>query len=666
MLDLIVERIRDRPVLLIITFRPEFEPRWASEYVAMLALNRLGRQDRMALLTEIAGGKPMPDEVAAQIVERTDGVPLFIEELTKSVLESGLLREEENRYVLGSSLSPFAIPTSLHASLMARLDRLGSVRRLAQIGAAFGRWFRYTSLRAVCGLGDDELQTSLAPLVGSELVSQSGNPPDAVYTFKHALVQEAAYGSLLRSARRRLHKQIAEALGTQFPELRDSQPEFFARHYTEAGLIKESVFYWSKAARKSTARSAMAEAAAQFQKALDQLALSPDDDVARHRQELELYAALGAVLQAVKGFGAPETGHAYARARELWERLGSPSEFLHVPRGQSIYCAIRGQFDLAQSMDEDLLRLSEQRHDPARLVLAHYSCGRTLMFIGRLLESRSHLEETLTLYDKRSHSSLVDQAGVDPSVSAKAILASVLFYLGFPDQALTRSNAAIAEAGRLGHQPSLAIALAFGARLLLLIGDRVALDERTSQLIAISAEQSFAYWRALGTIYGGWAKVDRGDVENGLLLLRSGSADYCATGAAAWTPFHLGLLAKACAHAEQIEEAATSLDEALQAVERTGERWFEAELHRYKGELLHRKGRYRDAEALYREAMSIADEQGAELWKLRTAVSHARLLGKQGRRTEARDLLTPVYGWFTEGFGIPDLQNAKRLLDELR
>jgi len=212
----------------------------------------------------------------------------------------------------------------------------------------------------------------------------------------------------------------------------------------------------------------------------------------------------------------------------------------------------------------------------------------------------------------------------------------------------------------------LAIALAFGARLLLLVGDGAALDERTTQLIAISAEQSFAYWRALGTIYRGWAKVDRGDVENGLILLRSGSADYCATGAAAWTPFHLGLLAKACAHAEQIEEAATLLDEALQTVERTGERWFEAELHRYKGELLHRKGRYRDAEALYREAMSIADEQGAELWKLRTAVSHARLLGKHGRRSEARDLLTPVYGWFTEGFGIPDLQNAKRLLDEVR
>ena len=666
LLDLFVERIRDRSILLIITFRPEFQPPWIGEpHAAMLVLNRLSRGDRLSLVTQIVGSKTLPDEITAQIVDRTDGVPLFIEELTKSVLESGLLREERNRYVLDGPLPPFAIPTTLHASLMARLDRLGLVRHVAQVGAAFGRWFRYAALRAVCDQSDDELQASLARLVASELVSQSGTPPDAIYTFKHALVQEAAYASLLRNSRRRLHKRIAKRLETHFPELQDSQPEFFARHYTEAGLIEEAISYWRKAARISIERSAMAEAAAQFQKVLDQLALLPDDR-ARQRQELEVYAALGAVLQAVKGFGAPETGHAYARARELWERLGSPSEFLHIPRGQSIYCAIRGQFDLAQRMDEDLLRLSQEQNDPARLVLAHYSCGRTLMFTGRLSDSRSHLEETLALYDKLSHRSLLDQAGVDPYVSAQAILGSVLFYLGFPDQSLERSNAAIVEAGRLGHHPSLAITLAFGARLVLLLGDNTALDELASRLIAVSTEQSFAYWRALGTIYGGWAKVNKGDVEEGLVLLRSGSTDYCATGAAAWTPFHLGLLAKACEMAEQVEEAATLLGEALQTVERTGERWFEAELNRHKGRLLHRQERYAEAEALYRKAMSIAEQQGARLWELRAAVSQARLWGEQGRRIEARDLLKPIYGWFTEGVDTPDLQKAKRLLDELR
>jgi predicted ATPase len=612
-------------------------------------------------VTCIAGGKALPDDVITQIVERTDGVPLFVEELTKSVLESGILREEEGRYVLDGPLPPLAIPTSLHASLTARLDRLASVRHLAQIGAVFGRWFRYTSLRAVCGLPEDELQASL---VASELVFQSGTPPDAVYTFKHALVQEAAYGSLLRTARQRLHGQIAEALETHSPELIDSQPEFFARHYSEAGLVERSVFYWRKAAQRSVARSAMAEAAAQFQKALGQLALLPDD-AARQRQELEFYSALGAVLQAVKGFAAPETGDAYARARELWERLGSPSEFLHIPRGQSIYYAIRGQFDLALRMDKDLLRLSRQRNDPARLVLAHYSAGRTLMFTGRLVSSQSHLEAALALYDRASHASLVDQAGVDPYVNAQAVLASVHFCRGYPDRALARSNAAIAESLRLGHQPSLAVTLAFAARLALFLGDNTALDERAGQLIAVSTERSFAYWRALGTIYGGWAKVKYGDVAEGMRLIRSGSTAYCATGAAAWVPLHLGLLAGACEIAGQLEEGLSLLDEALPIMDRTAERWYAAELNRRKGQLLLRQGHAEVAEELYRKALSIAVEQDAKLWELRAAVSLARLRRDQGRRAEARDLLAPVYGWFTEGFDTPDLKRAKALLDEL-
>ena len=293
LLDLTVERVRSLPVLLIVTFRPEFQPPWTGQpQVTMLALNRLDRRDRTALVEQIAGGKALPDEVIDQIADRTDGVPLFVEELTKSVLESGLLREETDRYVLDRALPPFAIPTSLHDSLMARLDRLASVRLVAQIGAAIGREFSYALLRAVSRLPEDELQASLARLVASELVFQRGTPPDAVYSFKHALVQDAAHGSLLRSARQQLHAQIAEALEAHSPELMDSQPELFAQHYAEAGLVEKSVAYWGKAGRRSAARSAMAEAAAQFQKALDQLALLPDSPE-RQRQELEFCSRLG-------------------------------------------------------------------------------------------------------------------------------------------------------------------------------------------------------------------------------------------------------------------------------------------------------------------------------------------------------------------------------------
>ena len=281
---------------------------------------------------------------------------------------------------------------------MARLDRLASVRLVAQIGAAIGREFPYALLRAVSRLPEDELQAALARLVASELVFQRGTPPDAVYSFKHALVQDAAHGSLLRSARQQLHAQIAEALEAHSPEMMDSQPELFAQHYAEAGLVEKSVAYWGKAGRRSAARSAMAEAAAQFQKGLDQLALLPDNPE-RQRQELEFCSALGAVLTAVKGYAAPETGHAYARARELWEQLGSPSEFLQVPYGQSLYHMGRGELDLAQRLDEDLLHLSRQRNDAAGLVLGHLSSGRNLMLAGRFASSRSHLEEALALYD---------------------------------------------------------------------------------------------------------------------------------------------------------------------------------------------------------------------------------------------------------------------------
>jgi len=368
LLDLAVERVRTLPALLIVTFRPEFQPPWTGQpQVSMLALNRLDRHDRTVLVEQVAGGKLLPTEVINQIADRTDGVPLFIEELTKSVLESGV--------------QTVGIPTTLYDSLMARLDRLASVRRLAQIGSAIGRDFSYPLLQAVSGLPEDELRPALARLVDSELVFQRGAPPDAVYSFKHALVQDAAHDSLLRNVRRQLHAQIVEAIEAHSPELMDSQPELFARHYAEAGLVEKSVIFWTKAGRRSAARSAMAEAAAQFQKGLDQLALLPDDPN-RKRQELELRSSLSAVLIAVKGFAASETGDAFARARKLWEQLGSPGEFLQIPYGQSRYHMNRGELDLAQRLDKDLLRLSQQRNDAAGLVLGHYSSGRTMVFAG--------------------------------------------------------------------------------------------------------------------------------------------------------------------------------------------------------------------------------------------------------------------------------------------
>jgi predicted ATPase/class 3 adenylate cyclase len=665
LLDLTVERVPGLPVLLIVTYRPEFQPPWTGQpRVTMLALNRLDRRDRTALIARIAGDKALPDEVVARIAERTDGVPLFVEELTKSVLEGGVLREAADRYVLDRALPPLAIPTTLHTSLLARLDRLTSARPVAQIGAAIGRQFSYALLRAVAPLPEDALQTALAQLVASELVLQRGMPPEAVYTFKHALVQDAAHDSLLRNARRQLHAQIADALETHFPELLDTQPELLAQHYAEAGLVEKSVAYWGKAGQRSAARSAMAEAAAQFQRALDQLSLLPDT-FERQRHALEFLSALAAALIAVKGQAAPETGHAYARARELWERLGSPSEFIQIPYGQSLYHRNRGELDLAQRLAEDLLHVGCQRNDSAGLLLGHYNCGRNLALVGRFALSRAHLEDALAFYDAISDSSLIRQLGDDPRVNSQAVLGIVLFCLGLPDQALAQSSGAIAEARRLAHPQSLAASLANSSRLLSLAGADAALNERADELVTVTTEQGFPHWGAYGTIYRGWLQIKSGKVAEGIALLRSGWAAYRATGAAMLVPYFLALLGRACEIAGHIADALAQLDEALQVADRTGERWFAAELYRHKGQLLLRQGHPDAAEELYCKARSIAQEQEAKLWELRAAASLARLRRDQGRPVEARDLLAPVYGWFTEGFDTPDLKEAKALLGEL-
>ena len=666
LLDLTVERARSLPVLLIVTFRSESQLPWSGQpQVTTLALSRLDRRDRVVLAEQVAGGKSLPNEVISQIVERTDGVPLFVEELTKSVLESGLLREEEDRYVLHSALAPLAIPTTLQASLMARLDRSVSLRRIAQIGAAIGREFSYTLLAAVSRLPTAELQAALDQLVASGLVFQSGVPPDAVYSFKHALVQDAAHGSMLRGTRQKLHAQIANALETRRPEIMDTQPELLARHYAEAGLIEKSVVFWGKAAQRSVLRSAMAEAATQFQMGLDQLELLPDSPE-RQRQELLFLSGLGAALMAVKGFAAPETGRAYRRARVLWERLGSPSEFLQIPYGQSEYHINRGELDLAQRLAEDLLRLSHQRSDIPGLVLGHYASGLNLLSAGLFLRSRVHMEAGLAFYDPSAHQFLVHQAGVHPHVNSQAFLGLVLFCLGYPDQALTISNAAIAEARRLTHAPSLAASSSASARLLSLIGDHEALEERADELIALATDQGFPRWRALGTIYRGWARVRDGDVADGLSLLHSGSTAFRCAGDAIWTPHYTALLAGGYEIAGQIREASNLLDDALRMVSRTGERWFAAELNRQMGRLLHGQGNLDAAETSYLMALNIAREQEAKLWELRAAVSLARLRRDRGRGAEAHDMLAPIYSWFTEGFDTLDLRQAREMLEELR
>jgi class 3 adenylate cyclase/predicted ATPase len=664
-LDLLIDRIPSLRVLLVLTFRPEFALPWGGRpHVTMLNLNRLARRQRAEMIAHVTGGKPLPKEIADQIIDRTDGVPLFVEELTKAVIESGVLTDAGDHFMVTGALAPLTIPTSLHASLLARLDRLAPVREVAQIGAALGRSFSHELISAVAEMPQQQLDQALVQLVRAELMFRRGTPPDAEYTFKHALVQDAAYSTLLRSRRQQIHARIAESIGTHSPELAETQPELLAQHCTKAGLVEKSIVYWRKAGHSSAARSAMAEAAAQFQTGLHQLALMPDTPE-RQRQELEVLIALGAVLQAVKGQAAPETGHAYARAREVWEQLGCPSEFLQVPWGQSLHHVYRGELGQAQRLDQELLRLSLDRKDSSALVIAYYSLGRNLLYAGEFSSARMHLERAISLYDPHTHDSLRHQAGDDPRVNSQAALAIALFCIGFPVQAVAQSNAAIAEAQKLAHPPSLALSLAFGARLMLFAGDDRRLRERANRLIELATDRDFPFWYALGRVFLGWVMVRSGDIEEGISLLSDGSNAYRATGAELWAPYNIALLARAYGISGQVEAGLACSDEALRILERTRVRSFAADVYRDRGDLMLRQRQPEAAQELYCKALSVAREQQARSWELRAATSLARLWRDQGKCKRACDLLTPIYGWFTEGFDTPDLKEAKALLEQL-
>jgi len=458
LLDLTIERVRTLPVLLIVTFRPEFQSPWTGqEQVSTLALNRLDRHDRTALVEQIAGGKAVPDEVMAQIADHTDGVPLFIEELTKNVLESGLLREEADRYVLDGGLPAFAIPTTLHASLMARLDRLAGVRHLAQIGAAIGRQFPYALLRAVSGLPEDELQAALVRLAATGLVSQRGTPPEALYVFKHALVRDAAHDSLLRNARQQLHAQIGEALETHYPELMDSQPELFAHHYGEAALPGKAITYWHLAGKSSVAKSAVIEAIAQLRRGLSLLDGLPET---RERQQLELdiHVTLTTALMAGKGYANPEVVAALERANQLVTETAAVGTPLHFFVLYGLWVSNHNAGAIAAALEHATNFLSSAQSHPSSgpLLVGHRTLALSLIYSGDYPAGLAHFETAASLYRPDEHRDSAFRYGQDVGVSVFVQLSWALWHRGYPDQSARAADRALALSRQLGHIHTLA------------------------------------------------------------------------------------------------------------------------------------------------------------------------------------------------------------------
>jgi len=665
-LSLLVDQGPTARMLALFTFRPDFSPPWTGRsHLTQVTLPRLPRRQATQMTSHLAHGKVLPFEVVEQVVAKTDGVPLFVEELTKMVLESGLLQEREDRYELTGPLPPLAIPVTLHDSLMARLDRLASVKGLAQLGATLGREFSYELLQAVAPWDEETLRRGLQQLVEAEFLYQQGLPPQATYLFKHALIQDAAYQSLLRSTRQRHHQRIAQVLEARFPDLCETQPELLAHHCTEAGVMAQAIPYWQRAGQRAIERSAHLEAIAHLSKGLEVLGTLPDTPE-RAQQELDLQITLGPALSATKSWAAPEVGRAYARARELCQQIGETPQLFTVLRGLWVFYVVRAEYQTALELGERCLTLAHSLQDPSLLLEAHHTHWDTLFWLGEVVSARAHMEQGAALYDPQKHRSHAFLYEEDPGVCRLAAEAPALWLLGYPDQALGSIHNALTLAHEISHPYSSALALAQAALLHHCRRETRLTQERAEAVITFSIDQGFPFWAAWGTILRGWALTEQEQGEEGIPQLRHGMAAWQATGAELTWPLWLALLAEAYGKVGQTEAGLTALAEALATVHKTGERWWETELHRLKGELLLRRASpTEEVEVCFRQALEIARRQQARSLELRAATSLSRLWQRQGKGAEARQLLTPIYGWFTEGFDTADLREARALLGAL-
>jgi class 3 adenylate cyclase/predicted ATPase len=669
----VVDRIRKLRVLLLVTFRPEFEAPWIGQpHVTALTINRLTQRDVGAMIDRVVGNKLIPATIRQDIIERTDGIPLFVEEMTKAVLEAE--GEGAAEHAVAAVPSPaLAVPASLHASLMARLDRLGAAKEVAQIGAAIDREFSHALLAAVVGKTEAELGSALDRLINAGLLFRQGVVSHASYMFKHALVRDAAYGTLLRDSRRALHTRIAEVLESQFAEIAESQPELLAHHCTEAGLIEEAAGLWGKAGQQSLTRSALIEAVVQFTRALGQISALPVTAALR-RDQIKLQVGLASALMHVKGYAAPEAKSAFRQARWLIEQaeaLGEPPDdpllLFSVLYGFWVAAYVEFNGDLLRELATEILTLAEKQGATVPLMIAHRAMGVTREFTGDIAEARAHLNQALALYDPAEHRPLATRFGADVRVQALVFRSLTLWLLGYPEAAQANIDHAVKQAREIGQAATLMLALAIPNYTHILCGNYVAANALVDELVVLADEKGALLRKAEGMIQRGCVLVLTGGDADAVQMITSGVTAWRSTGATVWTPLHMSFLANAYARLGQFDDAWHCIGEAMAAIEETKETWCDADIHRVAGEIVLLSGEpdTAKAEAYFERALAVARKQQAKSFELRAAMSMARLWRGQGKRDEARDLLAPVYGWFTEGFDTPDLKEAKALLDEL-
>jgi predicted ATPase/tRNA A37 threonylcarbamoyladenosine biosynthesis protein TsaE len=657
-----VDQIKTLPALLIVAFRPEFNAPWAGRsHVTSVALNRLGGRETAAIIARLVGTKELPSDVMAEIVERTDGIPLFVEEMTKAVLEA---EGEDAVQQTGAAIPPptRAVPASLQASLMARLDRLGPAKEVAQIGAAIGREFSHGLLAAVVSKPEEELASALDRIVRAGLLFRQGVPPHVSYIFKHALVQDAAYGTLLRAKRVELHARIARVLDQQFPDTKENNPEVIARHYAEAGLAPEAIDYWQRAGNRAAKRSANQEAVAHFRRAKQLLETLPDR-AAFAEQELQLLIALGPALMTTRSSAAPEIGSIYARAGELARLTGRMADLFPTIWGAWLVAFISGDLPAAKRLLNELFTTANTTRENALVLQAHHAAWPTFWVTGFLADALRHIDRGLAFYRPDAHSEQAFQyGGHDPGVCGYATGALIRTAMGYLDHGNQEMEAALRLARELDHIPTVIHSLWCAAELYQVRREPRKVEEFTDVLLPLLSQHGSAVSLANVSMLRGWAKVVQGQGQDGIREVQDGLGAWRATASKFQVTFRLVRAAEACLFAGAKDDGLKLTDEAL---EQSGDIWFLSEVYRVKGELLHRPGQTSNVEECFGQALKVAQAQGARLLELRAAMSLARLWRDQGKPQQARELLAPVYGWFTEGFDTRDLKEAKALLDEL-
>jgi len=672
LLTQLIEHVAHTRQLVVFSFRPEFVPPWPEgPGLERLNLSRLEREASVKIVTEIAG-MPAPAELLDQLVEKADGVPLYLEELTKLVSEQGLIHRGNGRFDPARPKPALAIPATLADSLTARLDRLTDAKGVAQLGAAIGRQFSYELLAAVSKtittVDTRALRRNLARLVDAGLLFVEHDPRGETYTFKHALIQDAAYGSLLRTTRLQYHRQIAQALTEHFPATVETAPELLAHHYTQASMMAEAVPCWLRAGQRALHASANREAIAHLTTGLDLLADLPAGQE-RAGAELQFRLTLGPAYMAIRGYAAPEVEACYQRARELCRELGDTPQLVPVLHGLWTYHIVRAQHASALALGEQVLQLGAATNDDGLLLQGNMEVGWSHFFLGELEQAREHLELVLALYDHERHSSHAFTYGDNPATSARSALASVLWLLGYPDQALRCSEENLAVLRSLVQHPfSVAFSLTVAAFLRQYLGDSPATRALAEEAVVISEAHGLAFIGAMASMFVGWARTREGELDEGMAQMRRGLAAQLATGAELARPYWLWLLAEVCQRTGAAREGLALLDDADVTLEHTHDSYWEAEIHRLRGRLLlatAEPSAPASAEACYRRALEVARRQGARSLELRAAVSLSRLWQAADRDGEARELLAPIYEGFTEGLGHPELREAAALLAEL-